>query len=82
MSDRPIQALGVHFSYNEEITIEKNFFDKLNKVKQLLNVWSSSDISLYGMINIVKTLAISLISFISSVLDTERVHIPSKWDDL
>jgi len=65
--DEPIYALGVHFSYNQELTIEKNFFDKLNKLKQMLNVWSSRDISLYGRINIVKTTAISQISFICSV---------------
>ena len=33
-----------HRKDTEEITVEKNFFDKLNKLKQLLNVWSSRDI--------------------------------------
>ena len=75
LTDKPVYALGVHFSYNEEITVEKNFFDKLNKLKQLLNVWSSRDISLYGRINIVKTPAISQISFICSALDTAKEFI-------
>ena len=47
LTDEPIYALGVHFSCNEEITLEKNFLDKLNKPKQMLNVWSSRGISLF-----------------------------------
>ena len=70
LSDEPIYALGVYFSYNEELATEKNFFDKLNPLKKLLNIWSSRDISIYGRINIVKTLAISKLTFICSVLDT------------
>ena len=70
LSDEPIYALGVYFSYNEELATEKNFFDKLNPLKKLLNIWSSRDLSIYGRINIVKTLAISKLTFICSVLDT------------
>ena len=70
LSDEAIYALGVYFSYNEELATEKNFFDKLNPLKKLLNIWSSRDLSIYGRINIVKTLAISKLTFICSVLDT------------
>ena len=70
LSDEPIYALGVYFSYNEELATEKNIFDKLNPLKKLLNIWSSRDLSIYGRINIVKTLAISKLTFICSVLDT------------
>ena len=70
LSDEPIYALGVYFSYKEELATEKNFFDKLNPLKKLLNIWSSRDLSIYRRINIVKTLAISKLTFICSVLDT------------
>ena len=76
LSDEPIYALGVYFSYNEELATEKNFFDKLNPLKKLLNIWSSRDLSIYGRINIVKTLAISELTFICSVLDT-----PNRFTD-
>ena len=36
------------------------------------NIWSSRDISLYGRVSIVKTLAISKLTFICSVLDTPK----------
>ena len=36
----------------------------------MLNIWSSRDISIYGRINIVKTIAISKLTFVCSVLKT------------
>ena len=64
--------MGVYFSYNEELATKRNFFEKLPKLKKILNIWSSRDISIYGRVNIVKTLAISKLTFICSVLDTPK----------
>ena len=50
--------------------LKKNFYDKLGSLKKVLNIWSSRDISVYGKINIVKTLALSKLTFVCSVLDT------------
>ena len=72
LSDEPVCALGVYFSYDEELATKKNFFEKLPKLKKILNIWSSQDISIYGRVNIVKTLAISKLTFICSVLDTPK----------
>ena len=41
ISDDPVYALGVHFTYNIKLSQNKNFFEKL-------------DLSIYGRINIVK----------------------------
>ena len=70
LSEKPIYALGIYFSYNDELATEKNFYDKLVSLKKILNIWSSRDISIYGKINIVKTLALSKLTFVCSVLDT------------
>ena len=68
-----IYALGVYFSYNEELATKRNFFEiKLPKLKKILNIWLSRDISIYGRVNIMKTLAISKLTFICSVLDTPK----------
>ena len=72
LSDEPVYALGVYVSYDKELATKKNFFEKLPKLKKTLNIWSSRDISLYGRVNIVKTLAISKLTFICSVLDTPK----------
>ena len=56
----------------KNLPLKKNFFEKLPELKKLLNIWSSRDISIYGRVNIVKTLAISKLTFICSVLDTPK----------
>ena len=61
ISDDPVYALGVHFTYNTELSYKKNFFDKLG-----------SAVSICGRINIVKTLALSKLEFISSVMETPK----------
>ena len=72
LSDETVYALGVYFSYDEELATKRNFFGKLPKLKKIVNIWSSRDISIYGRVNIVKTLAISKLTFICSVLDTPK----------
>ena len=42
------------------------------KLKKTLNIWSPRDISIYGRVNVVKTLTISKLTFICSVLDTPK----------
>ena len=72
ISDDPVYALGVHFTYNIELSYKKFFFDKLSSLKKTLSVWSRRDLSIYGRINIVKTLALSKLVFISSVMETPK----------
>ena len=70
LNEEPILALGVYVSYDDKLAAQNNFFDKLASLKKTLNIWSSRDISIYGRINIVKTLALSKLTFVCSVLDT------------
>jgi len=72
LNDEPLYALGVYFSYDEEFATKRNFFEKLPKLNKTLNIWSSRDISIYGRVNIGKTLAISKLTVICSVLDTPK----------
>ena len=58
MSGEPVYALGVHFTYDLEVSEKKNFFDKLESLKKTLNMWSQRDLSIVGRINIIKTLAL------------------------
>ena len=43
----PIKALGVFFTYDQTLLYEKNFRDKLDKMKKLTNIWSSRGLSIY-----------------------------------
>ena len=72
ISSEPVYALGVHFTYDREVSQRNNFFDKLGSLKKTLNMWSQRDISSYGKINLVKTLALSKLVFICSVMETSN----------
>ena len=57
LSEEPIYALGVYFSYDDHLAAKNNFFERLDPLRRTLNIWSSRDISIFGRINIVKTMA-------------------------
>ena len=63
-----ICALGIHFSYNEEIGLKKNFENKLSSVTTLLNLWFPRNLTLRGRIIILKTLALSKLIYNTSML--------------
>ena len=70
MSGEPIYVLGVHFTYDPEVSEKINFFEKLGSLKKTLIMWSQRDLSIVGRINIMKTLALSKLVFICSVMNT------------
>ena len=43
-----IKALGVYYSYDTKLLHKKNFIERLESVKKLVNVWSSRGLSVYG----------------------------------
>ena len=69
-----ILALGIHFSHDDEVAYKKNFEQKLNSMKSLLNLWYPRNLTLYGRITILKSLAISKLVYNTSVLT-----FPSKF---
>ena len=73
LSDEPVYALGVHFSYDREAALKKKFWDKIISLKKLLNIWSQRDISISDKINLVKSLALSKLIFICSVMETPKL---------
>ena len=64
----PVFALGIHFTYRDEVSHQKNFEQKLTSVKNLLNIWYPRNLSLYGRITILKTLALSKLVYNTSML--------------
>ena len=52
MSGEPFYALGVHFTYDLEVSEKKNI-NKLGYLKDTLNTWSQRDLSIVGRINII-----------------------------
>ena len=54
------------------ILLEKNFIEKLDTIKKLINIWSSRGLSLYGKVTIIKSLIIPKLVYVSSLLPTPK----------
>ena len=59
-----MKILGMHFSYNKELKLERNFIGTVKKIEKLLGIWRQRSLTLEGKIVIFKTLAISKIVYI------------------
>ena len=66
----PIKVLGIFFSYDKKLLYLKNFTEKLDKIKKLINIWSSRGLSRYGTVTIIKSLPLPKVVYISSLLPT------------
>lgn len=62
LEESSVRILGVHFSYNDKLYIDKNFMDCIKKLRSVTQVWSMRFLTLYGKITIFKTLRFVSIS--------------------
>ena len=53
--DEPTKAVSVYYSYDIKLLREKFFFERLDSVKKLINIWSSRCLSIYGKVTIIKS---------------------------
>ena len=63
--DECIRVLGVNFTYNATLFIEKNYVDCIKKIQNVLRAWGMRFLSLYGKITIFKSLAFSKLVYIA-----------------
>ncbi|KAL9954593.1 hypothetical protein ACROYT_G042155 [Oculina patagonica] len=68
----PIKALGVYFTYDPKLLKEKNFIERLDSIKKLINIWSSRGLSVYGKVTIIKSFLIPKFVYVCSVLPTPK----------
>ena len=69
-TNESVKALGVYYSYDQTLLHEKNFIERLDSVKKLINIWSARGLSLYGKITVIKSLIIPKFVYIASLLTT------------
>ena len=77
----PIKALGIFFTYDKKFLDMKNFTEKLDNIKKLINIWSSRGLSLYGKVTIIKSLLLPKVVYASSLLPTPE-HIIKELNHL
>ena len=68
-----IKILGIHISYDKQLSLEKKFKEKVAKVKMKLNMWKQRNLTIFGKILIIKTFALSQILYVATVL-----HVPEQ----
>ena len=62
-----MKILGCHDSYNKELAEENNFVKSLTDIQNVLNLWSVRGLSILGKVQVLKTLGIAKIEYISSM---------------
>ena len=75
LTNNSMKILGIHFSYNKELKLERNFIGTVRKIEKLLGIWRQRSLTLEGKIVIFKTLAISKIVYISYLSETPNIII-------
>ena len=77
----PIKALGVYFTYDQKLLKEKNFIERLDSIKKLINIWSSSGLPIYGKVTIINSFLIPKFVYVCSLLPTPK-EIVNKLNQL
>ena len=72
-----LKILGTHFSYNEKLKEEKNFYKIVTDMQRVLKIWKMRRLTLEGKIVIFKTIAISKIVF-QAFIATVPKHIANE----
>ena len=65
-----LKAIGVFYTYDQKLLLEKNFIENLEKIKKLINVWSSRGLSIYGKVTIIKSLVIPKFVYLALLIPT------------
>lgn len=68
ISNGPITYLGISFMHHHDDFFELNYLPKLSRIKNLLSLWSSRDLTPIGKVLIIKTFAISQLVYLLTVL--------------
>ena len=71
----PIKALGVFYTYDQRLLLEKNFTERLDSIKKLIKIWSSRGLSIYGKVTLITSVLIPKFVYISSLLATPKEFV-------
>ena len=58
-----VRCLGIYVGHDKQACYQKNWIDKLEKFQKLLDSWRTRDLTLFGKVLIIKTLALSQLVF-------------------
>jgi len=70
-----VKILGIYFSRNKTLMRNNNFDRLLEKIKSILSIWKTRNLTLYGKVQVIRTLAISQLLYVSSKITVPRTFI-------
>ena len=62
-SNSDVKILGVYFGQNNDKVIEKNWSPKIAKIENLIKVWKTRNLTVFGKITIIKAFLVSQIIY-------------------
>ena len=62
-----IRCLGIYLGYDETEKFEMNWNKKLESIKHLITTWSKRDLTLFGKVQIIKTLIVPQVILVASL---------------
>ncbi|RUA06759.1 MAG: hypothetical protein DSY43_01270 [Gammaproteobacteria bacterium] len=69
-----IKILGVYFSYNDKYNYDQNYKRIFTNFQTILSLWKSRNLTLYGKIQVLRSLALPKLLYVCSVL-----HVPEDF---
>ena len=81
-SKGPVKFLGIMISLDKKDLFELNFEPQFKKLSSILNIWSQRDLTPIGKITIIKTLALSQLTYLFSVLPSPPLDFMKKIEKL
>ena len=70
--DEPIKALRAYFTYDQKLLKEMNFIELLDSIKNLINIWSTRSLWIYGKVTIIKFFLIPKYIYVCSIFQLPR----------
>ena len=78
----PVKLLGVLISTDISEMIEINYNPILSKIKNTIDMWKQRNLTIIGKVTIVKTLLVSKLTYLLSVLPTPNIQIFEEINNL
>ncbi len=69
-TNNAIRCLGIYLGHDKEQCYKKNWVDKTEKIKKILEKWKNRHLSIIGKVLIIKSLAASILQHPMSILHT------------
>lgn len=67
--------LGVYLGPNKTLCMEKNWSDKVNKIKKIVNIWKQRRLTLQGRVTVISALLLSRLWYTMMVLPVPEKYI-------